>query len=610
MSHGRGHALGGRHDGGGARPVEPGRGRVAPVRRASAASGPNTMRWTIAGGRVKRSTSAYSYATAASQSGLGRPFSFVRPVFARPKMTSISSTKRAAIGPLPGVASISTRTWAFPSPAFHQSCATPAETVTVVPGPAVRRAPSRETPSSPSMTVKRSSRWSWTCSPTTAAPGSSHMVATARRPSVSSGWTSARTSSLVLTFRIQSPVAMCRSFPGGLPGDHRGNPRRPPEPEEAPGARPPRVSRRMDVIDELVAHNQAYADGLEPRHLDVRPRRRLAIVTCMDSRLDVFAALGLAERRGARAAERGRRHHRRRHPLARRLPAAARHRAGHARPPHRLRHADADRRRLPRRAAGGDRAWRRRSRSSRSPTSTPTSASRSCACAARSSCCTGRRCGASSTTSTRTGCARSRCRRRREPGDGDPRARRTRRARPRRRAAGLRGPELGRRDNPDADANIEALLTAWTARRRSARARPPRLGRAGLAARAGRAGQRAEALRARRAGPPRRQRRSTAPSSGRPTCTRGSARPGSARVVIAGITTNHCCETTARFAGNLGYRTLFALDATHTFDRAAPDGADRARRGARAHHRGQPRRRVRRGRHDRRARRRRRRARA
>jgi nicotinamidase-related amidase len=43
-------------------------------------------------------------------------------------------------------------------------------------------------------------------------------------------------------------------------------------------------------------------------------------------------------------------------------------------------------------------------------------------------------------------------------------------------------------------------------------------------------------------------------------------------VVIAGITTNHCCETTARMAGNLGYRTWFAIDATHTFDRRAPDG--------------------------------------
>ena len=40
--------------------------------------------------------------------------------------------------------------------------------------------------------------------------------------------------------------------------------------------------------------------------------------------------------------------------------------------------------------------------------------------------------------------------------------------------------------------------------------------------------------------------------------------------MIAGITTNHCCETTARMAGNLGYETFFALDATHTFHRRAP----------------------------------------
>ncbi len=43
-------------------------------------------------------------------------------------------------------------------------------------------------------------------------------------------------------------------------------------------------------------------------------------------------------------------------------------------------------------------------------------------------------------------------------------------------------------------------------------------------------------------------------------------------VVVCGITTNHCCETTARVGGNLGYRVLFALDATHTFDRQGPDG--------------------------------------
>ena len=43
-------------------------------------------------------------------------------------------------------------------------------------------------------------------------------------------------------------------------------------------------------------------------------------------------------------------------------------------------------------------------------------------------------------------------------------------------------------------------------------------------------------------------------------------------IVVAGITTNHCCETTARVGGNLGYDVRFTLDATHTFDRTGPDG--------------------------------------
>lgn len=51
----------------------------------------------------------------------------------------------------------------------------------------------------------------------------------------------------------------------------------------------------MDTIDELLANNGVFADSLSARHLDVRPSRRLAIITCMDSRLDVFAALGLRD---------------------------------------------------------------------------------------------------------------------------------------------------------------------------------------------------------------------------------------------------------------------------------------------------------------------------
>jgi carbonic anhydrase len=51
----------------------------------------------------------------------------------------------------------------------------------------------------------------------------------------------------------------------------------------------------MGVIDELLASNESFAASLPAKHLDVRPSRHLAIVTCMDSRLDVFAALGLGD---------------------------------------------------------------------------------------------------------------------------------------------------------------------------------------------------------------------------------------------------------------------------------------------------------------------------
>lgn len=49
------------------------------------------------------------------------------------------------------------------------------------------------------------------------------------------------------------------------------------------------------AIDDLLDNNRAFATSLPEKHLDVEPSRRLAIVTCMDSRLDVFAALGLRD---------------------------------------------------------------------------------------------------------------------------------------------------------------------------------------------------------------------------------------------------------------------------------------------------------------------------
>ncbi|HEV2891632.1 MAG TPA: carbonic anhydrase [Frankiaceae bacterium] len=46
-------------------------------------------------------------------------------------------------------------------------------------------------------------------------------------------------------------------------------------------------------VARLIEANKAYATT-PPTVSDARPARRIAVVTCMDARIDVFAALGLA----------------------------------------------------------------------------------------------------------------------------------------------------------------------------------------------------------------------------------------------------------------------------------------------------------------------------
>ncbi len=163
----------------------------------------------------------------------------------------------------------------------------------------------------------------------------------------------------------------------------------------------------MSVIDALIAQNEEFAGSLSERHLDVRPSRELAIVTCMDSRLDVFAALGLGN---------GEAHVLRNAggvitddvirslAISQRLLGTREVMLIHHT---RLRHGEDQRRRLPRRAAASRPASPPPSRSSPSATSRPTCANRSCACGAPPSYPTATRCAASSTTSTTTACARS-----------------------------------------------------------------------------------------------------------------------------------------------------------------------------------------------------------
>ncbi|MGH3087196.1 MAG: cysteine hydrolase family protein [Rubrobacteraceae bacterium] len=136
---------------------------------------------------------------------------------------------------------------------------------------------------------------------------------------------------------------------------------------------------------------------------------------------------------------------------------------------------------------------------------------------------------------------------------------------------GLDDPVWGRRNNPQAERNVARLLDAWRVAGRPVFHARHISERGGSPLRAGSGGCdiKAEAR----------------PLSGEPVIEKSvnSAfigtdlesrlrRGGIHAVVIAGLTTNHCVETTARMAGNLGFETYLVSDATAAFDRAGPDG--------------------------------------
>ncbi len=51
----------------------------------------------------------------------------------------------------------------------------------------------------------------------------------------------------------------------------------------------------MSTTDELLANNEAYAGSFDKGDLPLPPARKVAILACMDARLNVYGALGLGE---------------------------------------------------------------------------------------------------------------------------------------------------------------------------------------------------------------------------------------------------------------------------------------------------------------------------
>jgi nicotinamidase-related amidase len=136
---------------------------------------------------------------------------------------------------------------------------------------------------------------------------------------------------------------------------------------------------------------------------------------------------------------------------------------------------------------------------------------------------------------------------------------------------GFEDPSWGQRNNPHAELNIGRLLAFWRQQRRpifhirhdspgaTSPLRPRQRGNNFKPQAAPLPGERVIAK--------------TVNSAFIGTPLEAELRAGRhTSLVIVGLTTNHCVSTTARMAGNLGFRTAVVADATAAFGRRGLDG--------------------------------------
>lgn len=136
---------------------------------------------------------------------------------------------------------------------------------------------------------------------------------------------------------------------------------------------------------------------------------------------------------------------------------------------------------------------------------------------------------------------------------------------------GLDDPYWGPRNNPEAEANAGRLLDHWRAagrplfhiHHRSVRPHSPLY--------PGKPGVTVKPEAAPRAGEPVMMKTVNSAFIGTELEQRLHD-AGIQDVVIVGLTTNHCVDTSTRMASNLGFRTILVSDATAANDREGPDG--------------------------------------
>ncbi|MFF1572928.1 cysteine hydrolase family protein [Leifsonia sp. NPDC058292] len=130
----------------------------------------------------------------------------------------------------------------------------------------------------------------------------------------------------------------------------------------------------------------------------------------------------------------------------------------------------------------------------------------------------------------------------------------------------------GRRDNPDAETNIGLLVTAWSASGRPivlvrhdsvTPGSPLGVGAVGNTLKDVVAGAPHDLLVTKHV---------NSAFLGEPDLDGWLRERGIAQLVLCGIQTNMCVETTARMGGNLGYDVIVAIDACHTFDLSGAGG--------------------------------------